>query len=528
VVHRDVKPSNILVDAEGQPHVTDFGLAKRDADEARLTAEGDVLGTPAYMSPEQARGEAHRVDGRTDVYSLGAVLYELLTGGPPFRGNPRMLLRQVLEEDPRPPRQFDDRTPRDLETICLKALAKEPAGRYATAAELAADLRRFLRGEAVQARPTSRVVKLARWCRRHPAKAGLVLALVLGLAGTAWQWHRAAANLAEADRQRRRAEENFGQAWRVVTGFAHLGLDRVHADQPGRLAVQRELAEKALKYYEDVLGRQQADPAQLVDVARVYVLAARLYSHYLPGQRDKALAAWRKALLLCEGLVPDQPQSVEFQTARAEAHFELSRLQPTPRRQEQALRAVAQTCAFLERLPPGRLDNQTCFDLYQTYFWMGILHHHRDRPAQSLECHRQALAVAERLVREPAASPYFQVTLARSRYHVARAYAQLQRPREAIRFYQDSAALWEQLAAAHPQTAAYRRDLAACFHNLGNLSCDTGRPADAVAYYRKALSLREELCRQHPADPIYRTDRDGTRHNLAEVLGQCVVGWSAP
>jgi hypothetical protein len=281
VVHRDVKPANLLLDRRGHLWITDFGLALLQ-NNAAVTTTGELVGTLRYMSPEQAGAQRGLVDHRTDIYSLGATLYELLTLEPLFAGNdPRELVDRIAHEEPRPPRSVDRAIPKELEVIVLKALAKAPAERYTTAQELADDLRRFLEDQPIRARRPSFLDRATKWARQQRGVAvsalGLLLlaaaALLVTTALVTWAHREARAayrrerqKAEEAEQQRARAEANFLQARNALDLLTQASADEL-VDRPEFLEVRRKLLERALQYYQKFIDQHEGDPSTLAQLA---------------------------------------------------------------------------------------------------------------------------------------------------------------------------------------------------------------------------------------------------------------------
>ncbi len=284
VLHRDVKPHNILLDADGQVRLVDFGLAK-DLDRGSISRSGEVAGTPHYMSPEQARG-ARDLDGRTDVFALGVVLYELLTRQLPFDGaTPHLVLRAIETKEPLAPRRVDARVPRDLETICLKALEKDVQLRYPTCTALAEDLARFRSLQPIAARPPGTVTRIVKLVRRHRTASIAALLAVLGLVvGPLTFVAVVRGKDAEMARQQELAQASFTRARRVV----EQQLVRVEqlAKQPGMELLHRQLAEDALAYYREFLDQPNVDRAFIRDALDVQLLVGRI--HQQLGERARA------------------------------------------------------------------------------------------------------------------------------------------------------------------------------------------------------------------------------------------------
>jgi peroxiredoxin/tetratricopeptide (TPR) repeat protein len=408
VLHRDLKPGNILLDPEGQPHVTDFGLAKHLGTEGG-TQSGAILGTPGYMAPEQAAGKKD-LSVAADVHGLGAILYELLSGRPPFEGDTALgVLHQVIERDATPLRKHNPKVPADLETITHKCLEKDPGKRYASAQALADDLERFLAGEPIRARPVSTLERTLKWARRRPAWAALAAVVVLGaftLGVGGWfvnlrlraEVARANANEKEAHEAREAAERTFQKGLATIDDML-INLDGRLANKEGMESVRVEFLNEFQRFGQQLLKDRPGEPQARRQLGRV---AARVGDVYAQGRNyADSDAAFREAAALQEALVRDFPDERQYQSDLALTHAQHARVLQKRRQAARALGALSRAFEIQDKLAKGSPEQVDLrLDAERYRFELADAYEEAKQPEQARAAYTQAYQALEELARK--------------------------------------------------------------------------------------------------------------------------------
>ena len=523
VLHRDLKPSNVLIEQcdhveelsedmrvfGGVPRVTDFGLAKLQFDEENATQTGTVLGTASYMAPEQAAGTIHQLGPTADIYSLGAMLYELLTSRPPFIGETAEILQQLQLDGPVPPSRLRGGVPRDLETIVLKCLDKDPRKRYESGQQLAEDLHRWLRGEPVRARRTSAIGRCLRWCRRRPLVASLATALllvtVIGFAAVVWQWHLAHENF---ERARRDREKMMLVVDEMLTD---IGADRLQTEPQFEL-VRRELLEDALRIYEQLLRDDDGDVRLGRETARAYQRVGEIRTWL--GDFPEAIAALDESIRILRALIRRGAEEPSYRLSLAYgylalgyAHAELNQLDQALEYYRQAETSYASAPQDIRRTilfqtEIAMLHNRT------GYAWL--------RKGSMDEAERQFKLAALALKAEHQLDSAARAERARSRHLLGEVYSKSSRPAEAVAVFQQAISEQAEIVSErnYPMDRAM---LGRMFRGLAQILSNSGEVQEALNAYRQSLDTFEQLAADYPQVTVYQVQAATAHANL---------GWS--
>ena len=526
ILHRDLKPQNILVDKKtDRALVADFGLAKLSEGGDELTRAGEIMGTPSYMSPEQAKDSAN-VTAKTDIYALGATLYHVLTARPPFQAaTPLETLRQVIDEEPALPRQLNPSIDRDLETICLKCLQKEPTRRYDSADALADDLRRYLDGKPIQARPIGALGRMWRWCRRKPA-----LATAIGLAATFFVVGSVLSTvlLFETRAALKQSEKSLGQAVATVDDFLTLVGEETLLNEPSMQPLQRKLLAKARDYYQEFLSQRGEDPTIRDKVAlahfRVGVVTEKIESP------EKAMDSYRRARQMQEELVAEHPENTEWLqnlgntwTAIAGALTQQGKLTDA---RGAHLEAIAVRERLADEAPPD--ESEYARTLANSYMNLGRIEMNLGAIEESQEAVRRQFAEARREMEKAQAvrqdlltrmgdSPKTRRDLGMGHFNLACLAMTENQPGPAEKSLTDAIDVFRKLLDKDPKVLANQIFLATCCRVLGDLKSALGRPDEARQWYQEALNGMEKLVRENSAVLSYRAALAGLHMNLGQL-----------